>query len=109
MTTITVFRTDTGIYKGFLCKGHAGYAESGSDIVCAAVSVLVINTINSIEQFTEQAFTCEQEEKTGTIRFELGDAPSRETTLLLDSMILGLKEVEKQYHKKYLKLNFKEV
>lgn len=109
MTTITVFRTKQGICQGFTCEGHAGYAEAGSDIVCAAVSMLVINTINSIEHFTEQAFSCEQEEETGTIRFRLSEAPTKDTALLLDSMIFGLKEVEKQYHRKYLKLHFKEV
>ena len=35
-------------------KGHAGYAEEGYDIICAAVSALTVNTINSIEQFTEE-------------------------------------------------------
>lgn len=109
MITITVFQSDTGIYKGFLCKGHAGFAEAGNDIVCAAVSILVINTVNSIEKFGRQAFTCQQEETDGLIRFTLAGEPTEETKLLLDSMILGLKEVEKQYHKKYLKLHFKEV
>ena len=37
-------------------QGHAGYAEPGQDIVCAAVSALVINTINAIEAFTEDDF-----------------------------------------------------
>ena len=23
---------------GFTCKGHSGYAEAGSDIVCAAIT-----------------------------------------------------------------------
>ena len=109
MITVTVFKSHNGIYKGFLCSGLAGYAQSGNDIVCAAVSMLVINTVNSIEQFTNQAFTCEQEEESGRLRFELEQAPTKETSLLLDSMILGLQEVEKQYHRKYLKLQFKEV
>ncbi len=62
MITMTVFRSDTGIYQGFLCSGHAGFARAGRDIVCAAVSVLVINTVNSIEQFgSGQAFDCKQE------------------------------------------------
>ena len=38
---------------GFQTAGHAGYADAGQDIVCAAASVLVINTMNAIEQFTE--------------------------------------------------------
>ena len=31
-----------------------GYADVGQDIVCAGVSALVINTINSIEQFNRE-------------------------------------------------------
>ena len=34
---------------GFQTEGHAGYADAGSDIVCAAISVLVINAINSVQ------------------------------------------------------------
>ena len=109
MTTVTVYQTEEGVYKGFTCSGHAGFAEAGSDIVCAAISILVINTINSIEQFGRQKFTCRQDAENGKISFELQSAPTGETKLLLDSMLLGLKEVEKQYHKKYLKLHFKEV
>ena len=50
---------EKGHYKSFHIQGHAGYADAGEDIVCAAVSALVINTINSIEEFTEDAFTCD--------------------------------------------------
>ena len=39
MTTITVFYRGERI-AGFRAKGHSGYAESGSDIVCAAVSAI---------------------------------------------------------------------
>ncbi|MFR7477837.1 MAG: ribosomal-processing cysteine protease Prp, partial [Acutalibacteraceae bacterium] len=31
----------TGFFTGFTVKGHAGYSEEGSDIVCAAVSSAV--------------------------------------------------------------------
>ena len=47
MITITVKKRN-GNYLEFVSKGHAGYAEEGQDIVCAAVSVLVINTVNSL-------------------------------------------------------------
>ena len=42
--------------NGFSISGHSGYAESGSDIVCAAVSamsMLVCNTIT--DQFGDEA------------------------------------------------------
>ncbi len=107
MITVTVFRSDTGTYKGFRCKGHAGFAERGQDVVCAAVSVLVINTVNSIEAFTSQTFTCEHDED--MICLKLTAVPTKETKLLLDSMIFGLQAIQKQYQKQYLRLKFKEV
>ena len=53
MIKITVYQNAKNEYVGFLTEGHAGYAPAGEDIVCAAVSMLVINTINSIEAFTQ--------------------------------------------------------
>ena len=37
MTKIEFFNQD-GRITGFCCAGHSGYAEEGSDIVCAAIS-----------------------------------------------------------------------
>ena len=50
MTTVIIRKTADGVYKGFTCMGHAGFAGRGRDIVCASVSALVINTINSMEK-----------------------------------------------------------
>ena len=48
MIKFTFFKRD-GIYYGFEEKGHAGYAEAGSDIVCSAVSAMTMLIINAIE------------------------------------------------------------
>ena len=40
MTRITLFRSRSQAI-GFEAEGHTGYAEEGSDIVCAAVSTAV--------------------------------------------------------------------
>ena len=42
------FKKEQGQYKSFQIEGHAEYAEEGEDIICAAVSALVINTAISI-------------------------------------------------------------
>lgn len=34
---------------GFECKGHAGFARAGRDIVCAGVSILTIACANALE------------------------------------------------------------
>ena len=46
MIKATIYKTGRHEYAGFDISGHAEYSESGSDIVCAAVSAIVINTIN---------------------------------------------------------------
>ncbi|MCD8250267.1 MAG: ribosomal-processing cysteine protease Prp [Lachnospiraceae bacterium] len=91
-------RKEKGHYRSFAINGHADYAEEGEDIVCSAVSALVINAINSIEAFTEDAFTCDCAD--GQIRrWEFTSDVSEKTELLMDSLLLGLKNMEKSYGK----------
>ena len=69
MVKVTIYKDPDGRYEGFDCTGHARYADVGQDIVCAGVSALVINTINSVENLTENAAEAESDEETGEIRF----------------------------------------
>lgn len=39
------------LLTGFTFSGHSGYAESGEDIVCAAVSSAVQLTVNMLDEF----------------------------------------------------------
>ena len=48
MTTIVFYKTD-GFYYGFEEQGHTGYAESGEDILCSALSSMTMLIINAIE------------------------------------------------------------
>ena len=110
MTQITFYKTSAGEYRGFTCDGHAGYAGYGEDIVCASISILVINTINSLEQITGEQMHVESDEDTGTIQCRFVNQPLKETSkALIDSLVLGLSQIEKQYGKNYCKLTFEEV
>ncbi|MDE6314707.1 MAG: ribosomal-processing cysteine protease Prp [Lachnospiraceae bacterium] len=112
MIKITIYKNQEDEYVGFQCKGHAAYDQSGHDIVCAAVSILVLNTVNSIEQFTYDKFKGEADDnKTGFIEFMFHSEPSAEAALLIDSMILGLESIRNVYNKDqdYLSISFKEV
>ena len=95
MITITVKKRN-GNYLEFVSKGHAGYAEEGQDIVCAAVSVLVINTVNSLETFTDDQF--EVQEDDGYVSFHFTAPVTERGTLLMDSLILGLTETFSYSH-----------
>ncbi len=80
---------------GFQCLGHANSAPYGRDIVCAAVSALTINTINSINVFASDPYACKTDEKLGYILFELEETPTASAKLLLKSLRLGLEDIEK--------------
>ncbi|MBQ8567901.1 MAG: ribosomal-processing cysteine protease Prp [Oscillospiraceae bacterium] len=46
-----VFYKKNGAFRGFGISGHSGYAESGSDIVCASVSSAAMLTANTVTDF----------------------------------------------------------
>ena len=109
MTKITVRKTVGGDYTGFTCIGHSRFANAGSDIVCAAISVLVTNTINSMERLAGQEMKMVTNEEAGLIDVRFVSPVRERTVLFMDSLVLGLSEVQKQYGSKYLRLKFEEV
>ncbi len=108
MTTVTIYNDKTGKHKGFDIHGHAGYRFKGQDIVCAAISMLATNTINSIETYTDLAIKYEADERRARIRFLIKEEPNHDSELLMNSMILGLSDLKKNY-KQYVTLKFEEV
>ncbi len=107
MVRITFFQNQEQHLTGFDCQGHAEYADE-NDIVCAAVSALVITCINSIETLTEDRFSCESAQEDGRIVFRMqGDCGSG-SQLLLRSLALGLEEMEGNYGE-FIDLIFEEV
>ena len=108
MIDVTLFQNDNKDYVGFRMTGHAEYAEYGSDIVCAAVSVLVINAMNSIEKFTDDEFDGAVHEEEDVVSFYIkSEKVSESAKLLLDSFVLGLEGVQAEYGKKYIKIRKK--
>ena len=103
MTVVDIIRDKEGRYLGFECYGHADdNAQEGEDIICSAISMLVINTVNSLETLAGAQITYAWAEEGGDLscRFE---AP-----LLVDSMLLGLRSVRETYGGDYLVINLKE-
>ena len=106
MITITV-KKRKGNYLEFVSKGHAGYAEEGQDIVCAAVSALIITTVNSLEKFTDDKFDVQEED--GFVSIHFRNDLSERGMLLMDSLLLGLTEIAGSYNNRYLTVKVKEV
>ena len=108
MTAIKIFKANNVINR-ITVFGHSGYAERGEDIVCAAISVLVINTINSLDQLASQKIKLVTNEEEGLIDCRFDGQINEKSKLLLESMVLGLREIKKQYGKTFIDLTFEEV
>ena len=109
MVRVTILKDHNNICRGFETNGHAGYADKGQDIVCAAVSALTINTVNSLEQFTKEQFDLKSDETKGMIAVRFTHEPDEKAALLLSSYELGMQGIAEHYGTKYLSLEMKEV
>jgi uncharacterized protein YsxB (DUF464 family) len=110
MIKANFFKDSQGRYRGFSLLGHAGYAKAGEDIVCASVSALSINTVNSIEKFTKDVITSSVDEETGMLTCSFEGTVSDESTLLVNSLLFGLEQIAKDYaDDTYIKISIKEV
>ena len=88
MTSVTFHKTKTGEYQDFVCSGHAGFDSYGKDIVCASISVLVVNTINSLEEIVHERITVDTDEKRGLIICKFERPLQEASKVLVDSLVL---------------------
>lgn len=95
MITVTISTTDITI------EGHAGYAESGKDIVCAAVSILTWNLIKSVKALTMDSM--EFEITSGHMHIVFKNLSER-GKVLVDSFFIGISEIINAYGDKYVQL-----
>lgn len=107
MTTVVICRTRSQRYTGFTCMGHAGYAKSGKpDILCASISTLVINTINSMEELAGETLQVSSNEETGFIRCVIKSSLQEKSIFLMDAMVYGLQQLARTYGEKFLTIKF---
>ena len=105
MVTATVVKDPSG-YVSFECSGHAGFRRKGKDIVCSAISALTINAANSIMTLTGTKITVDEND--GFLSWTFDGKCDEAATLLMDSLVIGLRSVEEEY-RNYLTLRVEEV
>ncbi|MCR4749614.1 MAG: ribosomal-processing cysteine protease Prp [Lachnospiraceae bacterium] len=108
MTKVCIWRKDNKA-TAFEAYGHAGYAKAGIDVVCSAISILVSNTINSLELLCHEKIDVTVDEESGLMRCVFKDVPSDSSQLLVDSMLLGLRQIQDEYGNKYIDIRLEEV
>jgi uncharacterized protein YsxB (DUF464 family) len=83
-----------------IVSGHAGFADHGEDIVCAAVSVLTISILNGLTEILGRKDLGEVVEE-GYVRFtipEINDEPMKmKTDALISTYLLGIRGIKEAY------------
>ena len=67
MTKVVFFKSN-GVFWGFEEQGHSGFADSGEDILCSAISSMTMLIINAIETGYSSEVDYDIDEETTNIR-----------------------------------------
>lgn len=93
MVKVEIFRDTGGAVTGFCVTGHADTAKHGKDIVCAGVSVLAQTALLGVGNYLNR--DVDYDVSYGSLRMALKSEPDGLTDAILETMILGLNEIEK--------------
>ena len=108
MITAILYR-ENGRYTGYRASGHSGYAEAGSDIICAAVSILGCTCVNAMEKLLGVVATVHHHHD-GLLSFDLPETAGEQaagTQLLIGALHQGLTDLQEAYPK-YVRFEIKE-
>ena len=103
MIQITL-KTQNDEITGFECVGHAGFAQAGSDIVCAAVSILTTTCANALESVA--GLKPRVKASSGKMTVAIPQGSGHDAQVILKTMRQGLRDLQAEYSE-YLLLNEK--
>ena len=110
-TTVTFLKRSDGALIGYSAIGHAGYAEAGADIVCAAISALTQSTLNGLKNVLRMPVMFDQDDDGAFIEASLtpeaSEAEIQQAQLLLVTLEQGLQAIQREYPRN-LRIIFKE-
>ncbi|MEL7608211.1 MAG: ribosomal-processing cysteine protease Prp [Bacillota bacterium] len=109
MTKIEIVRSD-GKIIGFYVSGHSGYAKSGRDIVCSAVSALTQSAAYGLTDIAGIEAKCSlgEEELSCGLNAEQTCEQRLKADMILETMLAGLLSIEAGYPRN-LKISQREV
>lgn len=112
MTNIYIFKKKD-LYYGFEMDGHADFSRE-NDILCASLSVLSINTPNSIEKICSiDPEDMDLEVGDGYLKMmidieSLDESKVRDVQTIMKTFEVGIISLKKEYNK-YIEIYYKEV
>ena len=84
---------------------HAGYAEAGQDLVCAAVSSITFGMMNALEKLASGACSYTVEEANVIIEHDTNNEIANQ---LLEALVIQFLTIEQSYQS-YIKITRQEV
>ena len=88
------FYSDGGGLRGIEGRGHSGFAERGSDVVCAAVSSLLQALLLGLSDVAKvEGLECEVDPEEPLIRVIWPQKAARRVSLLTETVALSLREI----------------
>lgn len=93
MIKVGIYQSAERLTTEIRVVGHAGLSNPGTDIVCAAVSVLSENLGNSIQQILGLNPMIRSSEGYYSLKINDKDA-QRDTELLFASFVLGIRSLQ---------------
>lgn len=109
MIKISLERSRDGFIRRFSAIGHSGYADPGSDIICAAISALAQTTIGSLQELA--SIDPSRQLDDGLIDFSLPDPATldvrqRQTAeVLMASLVIGCRQIQNSYPGYYVRFS----
>ncbi|MBQ8537587.1 MAG: ribosomal-processing cysteine protease Prp [Clostridia bacterium] len=102
MTRIVLQEGPNGI-EGFKVTGHSGYGEAGTDIVCAAISILTTTCVNALESVAGVAPQVIQRDEPVLLEVTLPKGLSaqahHDAQVLMKALRQGLQDLSQAYPK----------
>ena len=97
MIKVDIYEDDQGKIREYRVSGHADSNPEGFDEVCAMVSLTTQVPVLGMEQVLSRTRDYSVDEEDGLLCVRLVDAPDDKTEVLLRTMVLGLKGIQKAY------------
>ena len=101
MIKITIIKNGDNV-TAISCEGHSGYAESGSDIVCAGVSVLTQNAQKTLTELLHINTSYNVDEEFASLNLALPKLEGEQfkmATLIMNSTANGLYDLADSFPK----------
>lgn len=97
MTKVNLLTLANGDLVGFRITGHSGFAESGSDIVCSAISSAAYMTANTVTEIIKVSAEIDVNESDGGMLLRVFQKDATVCRDILQGFKLHMLALEEQY------------